>query len=228
MLPSPGSSRPHTRIVRYPRLSSSRVSVIAWIAGPPTFRRAMMRTIGMSWCALTSGRGPMLELGRARCPVRRRTHRRSCWRSISGDFARAPARRVEDGDRSQTNYEGSASDPLQRRPSKLLCSDRHARQEELNRGEAHTNPPCSPQPREHPVGEVIPTTSRQRHPAPSPRDADQARVKDRQTSEHRGGRRLVSPRSSCCAVSIASPATRNPIDMLPPSPRKIFDGRARL
>src|SRR4051812_18475227 len=44
MLPSLAPSRPRTRRVRYPRASSSRVSVTAWIDGPPTLSRAMIRT----------------------------------------------------------------------------------------------------------------------------------------------------------------------------------------
>src|SRR3954468_4561792 len=44
MLPSLVPSRPRTRRVRYPRASSSRVSVTAWIDGPPTLSRAMIRT----------------------------------------------------------------------------------------------------------------------------------------------------------------------------------------
>src|SRR3954470_12263023 len=44
MLPSCVPSRPRTRGVRYPRASSSRVSVSAWIDGPPTLSRAMTRT----------------------------------------------------------------------------------------------------------------------------------------------------------------------------------------
>src|SRR4051812_6213647 len=44
MLPSLAPSRPRTRRVRYPRASSRRVSVIAWIDGPPTLSRAMIRT----------------------------------------------------------------------------------------------------------------------------------------------------------------------------------------
>src|SRR3954453_12811039 len=44
MLPSLAPSRPRTRRVRYPRASSRRVKVMAWIDGPPTLSRAMMRT----------------------------------------------------------------------------------------------------------------------------------------------------------------------------------------
>src|SRR6476659_6736927 len=44
MFPSLAASRPRTRRVRYPRGSSSRLSVMAWIDGPPMLRRAMMRT----------------------------------------------------------------------------------------------------------------------------------------------------------------------------------------
>src|SRR4051812_35894196 len=44
MLPSLAPSRPRTRRVRYPRESSRRVSVMAWIEGPPTLSRAMIRT----------------------------------------------------------------------------------------------------------------------------------------------------------------------------------------
>src|SRR3954452_19899700 len=44
MLPSLAPSRPRTRRVLYPRASSRRVSVIAWIDGPPTLSRAMIRT----------------------------------------------------------------------------------------------------------------------------------------------------------------------------------------
>src|SRR3954466_5702016 len=44
MLPSLVPSRPRTRRVRYPRASSSRASVTAWIDGPPTLSRAMIRT----------------------------------------------------------------------------------------------------------------------------------------------------------------------------------------
>src|SRR3954465_2424341 len=44
MLPSLAPSRPRARRVRYPRASSRRVSVRAWIDGPPTLSRAMIRT----------------------------------------------------------------------------------------------------------------------------------------------------------------------------------------
>src|SRR3954453_8238057 len=44
MLPSLAPSRPRTRRVRYPRASSRRATVIAWIDGPPTLSRAMIRT----------------------------------------------------------------------------------------------------------------------------------------------------------------------------------------
>src|SRR4051812_16881590 len=45
MLPSLVPSRPRTRRVPYPRASSRRVSVTAWIDGPLTLSRAMIRTI---------------------------------------------------------------------------------------------------------------------------------------------------------------------------------------
>src|SRR3954447_8291556 len=79
MVPSRGASAPRMRVVSYPSGSSRRVRLRAWIAGPPTFSRPMMRRTrvirsasvgkGRAWVLDELLDGVALGVGAAGAPV---------------------------------------------------------------------------------------------------------------------------------------------------------------